>query len=1055
MSFLDEVRAKRQKLADILSDDDYSGIREIVEELYPDRAHFIYELLQNAEDTRATEADFVLGTDSLTFEHNGRPFSEADVWGITNIGKGAKRDQVDQIGRFGVGFKAVFAYCDTPYIWSPTFSFRISTLVLPTELASRSDLGQKTRFEFPFNNPRKPSAAAYDEVSAGLEDLAETTLLFLSHLTSIRWRLGDGVDGEVRRVQHSEYHVEVLKRAGTHTIASSHFLRFSQPVEGLATQHVALAFALDCLPKVTVFDQAQPIVEQLKIIPANPGSVAVFFPAEKETSGLRFHLHAPFVPELSRASIKDTAANSPLLHQLANLAAASLHHTRDMGLLSTEFLGVLPNPQDTVPERYQPIRAAIVNAMNTQPLTPTYCRTHAPAEQLFQAKAPLKELLAPGDLVLLADNRGVASPRWAVAAAQKNSNVDRFLTALRITSWDVEALISALKLKATPGRQAIGSPPYFFDGPDPQFMSWLAAKPVEWHQQFYALLRTELQSKPEYERPYRLRQLGRLSIVRLRGGRYSPAESCYFQGESLSEDDDVFPRVDSDVYSSGKNQSQQQDAKSLLKDIGVREVGELEHIEAILRQRYTTKAFHPDLKDTERFVALVEKAPDTSRIFADYYVCELANNKWGQPRQVYVDSPLRDTGLSAFFGGREQSARTKSALSSSYQTLPLAIDRILAFAEAVGVQTRLECERVQCTENPDYHRLVSEAGGGWSCSYGINEDYTIQGIGDLLSQPNEALSRLVWKSACEWKETRWLKARYRNNSNYAVKEADSQLVCILKTRSWVPQSNGGFVRPAEASRHLLPKGFVFDEGFEWLKAVGFGDVERQRLQVHGKQLAVAQALGFKDSNSLERAKQFVSLLPLEDQERVLATFKAGTRSDLPQHEPTNPQRRAEHVTREARSAPDRVTEQRSRSVSVGRDDIKQQASEYLREQYTTADEMICQVCKAPLPFRLADGQHYFEAVELCADLRRHHRQNFLALCPNHSAMFQYVNGSREAMKDLVAEMDGQELEVSLAQAATTIYFTKTHLADLRCILKVEGTFVNDDGDGQEGFTVLR
>lgn len=33
-----------------MSDEDYSGIREIVEELYPDRAHFIYELLQNAED---------------------------------------------------------------------------------------------------------------------------------------------------------------------------------------------------------------------------------------------------------------------------------------------------------------------------------------------------------------------------------------------------------------------------------------------------------------------------------------------------------------------------------------------------------------------------------------------------------------------------------------------------------------------------------------------------------------------------------------------------------------------------------------------------------------------------------------------------------------------------------------------------------------------------------------------------------------------------------------------------------------------------------------------
>lgn len=91
MSFLDEVRLKRKKLADVLSDDDYSGIRDIVEELYPDKAHFIYELLQNAEDTGATEVSFELTEQKLIFEHNGRPFSEDDVWGITNIGKGTKK----------------------------------------------------------------------------------------------------------------------------------------------------------------------------------------------------------------------------------------------------------------------------------------------------------------------------------------------------------------------------------------------------------------------------------------------------------------------------------------------------------------------------------------------------------------------------------------------------------------------------------------------------------------------------------------------------------------------------------------------------------------------------------------------------------------------------------------------------------------------------------------------------------------------------------------------------------------------------------------------------
>ena len=65
MNFLDEVLAKRQKLAAVLVDEDYSGIRAIVEELYPDRAHFLFELLQNAEDAGATEVWFDLRPDML------------------------------------------------------------------------------------------------------------------------------------------------------------------------------------------------------------------------------------------------------------------------------------------------------------------------------------------------------------------------------------------------------------------------------------------------------------------------------------------------------------------------------------------------------------------------------------------------------------------------------------------------------------------------------------------------------------------------------------------------------------------------------------------------------------------------------------------------------------------------------------------------------------------------------------------------------------------------------------------------------------------------------
>ena len=58
MSVIEEVRSDREDLARVLKK--HAGIRKLVEELYPDSAHFIYELLQNAEDTGATEARFTL-----------------------------------------------------------------------------------------------------------------------------------------------------------------------------------------------------------------------------------------------------------------------------------------------------------------------------------------------------------------------------------------------------------------------------------------------------------------------------------------------------------------------------------------------------------------------------------------------------------------------------------------------------------------------------------------------------------------------------------------------------------------------------------------------------------------------------------------------------------------------------------------------------------------------------------------------------------------------------------------------------------------------------------
>ena len=99
--------------------------------LYSDRTHFVYELLQNAEDADATQIELRLFEDRLEVCHDGRPFNESDVRGICGLVQGTKKDDLTQIGKFGIGFKSVYAYTNTPHVYSVDEAFCIEDYVHP------------------------------------------------------------------------------------------------------------------------------------------------------------------------------------------------------------------------------------------------------------------------------------------------------------------------------------------------------------------------------------------------------------------------------------------------------------------------------------------------------------------------------------------------------------------------------------------------------------------------------------------------------------------------------------------------------------------------------------------------------------------------------------------------------------------------------------------------------------------------------------------------------------------------------------------------------------
>jgi len=701
-SFLTDLIAKRRKLIDALDANKGEVNLDIFEDFYPDRAHFVYELLQNAEDAGATQVTFTLKRDRLVCEHDGRrTFTQADVTAITGIHNSTKDKLIDRIGKFGVGFKSVFVYTQSPTVRSGEFSFRIVEMILPEPIAPDPSIGSQTRFELPFDNPKKPQHEAYSEIAAGLNDLDETTLLFLSSLQAISWKIDDGNPGEVLRHAHSESHFEILKKSEGRTTASSHFLKFEQSVPGLSTHRVAVAFPLSCLAGVRQFESTKTLAEQMKIVPASQGRVAVFFTAAKETSGLLFHLHGPFIPELSRASIKETPANEPLFEQLAELCGKSLHHIKGLGLLTPDFLALLPNPQDQIPPRYQHIRRAIIEEMKSSPLTPTHDRNHAAANRLIQAKASLKTLLSEEDIEFLVDYDD-DSPLWAIGATQRNSRIDNLLDGLEIQEWGIDEFVETLKEKTTTGARYVSVSPYYLTGPDNDFMRWLEQKPPEWLQQFYVLLHDETVQSGL------LHKLKSLKIVRLRDGTFGVGAHCFFENDHTG---DGMPTVDALVYSSGKSKPQQEKARKFLVDLGVRELGEAEEVELILKARYTKEAEIPDdktyLRDLKRFVALVKQQPEKAKLFADYYIFQGDDDQWHTPDGIYLDQPYKKTDLSAYYGRFGEAAEC-AALHESYKDRGIKLEQIGAFAQAVGTRMNLKIESRDCRPNPkwDYLRNV-------------------------------------------------------------------------------------------------------------------------------------------------------------------------------------------------------------------------------------------------------------------------------------------------------------------------------------------------------------
>jgi hypothetical protein len=1036
---LDQLRAKRLRWVDANRENNFEeGIKRLLTDLYPDNAHFIYELLQNAEDPRASTVRFRLTRESLEFSHDGeRLFDLKDVESITSIGVSTKRDDPTNIGKFGVGFKAVFAYTQTPEIHSGSFHLRIRDLVVPESDGIHAPRmgANETRFLFPFDHPTKQRTQAVAEVERALRSLRDNTLLFLSHIRKIEYQLPDGSVGTHERIEHADGQIEIMSRQPGDDTKMSHWLRFQNDVEvtdeGGETRELRIAIAYSLKKK----DEGGKQNRAWEIVPLDHGQVSIYFPAEKERSNLRFHLHAPFASTVARDSVRESDANLQLRDHIADLVVTSLGDIRDRGLLTVGFLAVLPNDQDGLPEFYEPLREKVVSAFSDQRLTPTRSGSHAPASSLYVGPAKIAETIDDDDLSLLTNH---TPPLWAANPPPQNQREDRFLQSLQIDRFGWEELVEKLSLPHV----------YAYDASrrreneehKDMLESWIHEKEDSWLKRFYALLG---ESHDEHNKLWDATEFRVIRVVEGLGVDHVTPNEAFFPPDEITESDSQVRFVAPSVYRGGRSKPQSMRAESFLRSIGVREYDQEQSIKLRLEayREPPSEAGREYYLEIREFIAFWKKYPDQAKLFVfrDFLLADSdkAELVWCRPEELCLDSPYMSTGLAELNAIHE----LKPLCPSYADKLPKGIhEDFLRFVVSIGVSDRLWVRPCHVWGNPHRKELYADRYGSRATATGINIDYWIEGLEEYLETRSVGVARLIWRALIQ-ADPKAKTARYRPNQQYPIRQAESRLVHHLKSNAWIPDKSGKFRTPQEITAEELPSDFVYDDSNGLLAAIGFGERRRQQSEEYRAKDESAKGLGFANAQQAEEISRLLREGGISPDE-LRAWSSSRRKVAQPEASVPNPERRRQGVLERSENAPSRESVKRERSILPGANAEMAEAKAYLRAKYKNADaELVCQCCHTEMPFKV-NGEHYFEAVQCIRGLKRHLFQNRLALCPTCAAMYLYARSTDDGeVRRLVLETNVAhtasyaEMTVTLAEREFRLRFVGTHWFDLKTILR--------------------
>lgn len=744
---------------------------------YEDRTHFIYELLQNAEDALARRhgwrgsraVSFELLPNELRVSHFGEPFTEEDVRGICGIGEGTKTG-LTSIGRFGIGFKSVYAFTDCPEVHSGDEHFVIENYVWPRQVNAIDLEAGETVFILPL---RANDPTAHDEIAAGLRKLGPRTLLFLREIEEISWSVEGVSSGFYMRnkplpLGKLARKVELLgEDQGSDNIVEETWLIFSREVytdDGDQAGYVEIAFAL-------VKDNAG--IESVQ--PIDDSTLVVFFPTIVPTN-LGFLLQGPYRTTPSRDNVpRRDPWNLKLIQESATLLVQALRALRDMGLLDANALEAMPLDRKKFDEEsmFSPLFEVVRKALISEPLLPRYGGGYVAASSAMLARTQrLRELFDPVQLANIFQTEGEIAWLAEGITQDRTPELRRYLMQeLNVSEVRPEALLSKLT------------------------KSFLEVQPDEWIVQLYEFLNDQ----PQW-------QLDDIPLVRLEDGRHvfphkDGQPQAYLPGKVETD----FPTVRRTVCNSPK-------ARDFLeKKLGLREPNPVDDVISNVLPKYREgkgassrteyagdidrilEAFKTDSKrQRERLVSALQDCQ-----FVAVKDAGAGKAGYAKPTQVYLASER----LKELFDG----VPGVLLVDDSYDCL--RGEAVRSLLEACGASRYLQRVPTQESLSWEERQGLRRQEGCVDYTWDEIDDYYLRGL-DKLLQTLPTLTkdraahkaRFLWEALCDLVDRygvgvllgryRWQYHRVRS-CNF-----DAAFVRRLNEASWVPDDNGNLQAPS-------------------------------------------------------------------------------------------------------------------------------------------------------------------------------------------------------------------------------------------------------------------